>query len=85
MHDRTTEMRALMFDGATEPGATAGPVLVFGGMTSGGATLGQKFDDLIAEVALYGETLGKTMSAAAGQLRKTGDIYARTDAEIAGK
>ncbi|MEV6622302.1 hypothetical protein AB0M83_17710 [Amycolatopsis sp. NPDC051106] len=84
MRARTAEMRDVMFGGTTEPGATTGPALVFGGTTAGGATLGRKFDDLIAEVASYGQALGETMSAAAGQLRTTGDIYARTEHEISG-
>ncbi|HEX5115259.1 MAG TPA: hypothetical protein VFW65_08680 [Pseudonocardiaceae bacterium] len=84
MHRRTTEMRDAMFGAATEPGTTSGPTVVFGSLTAGGAQLGGKFDDLIAEVAGYGYALGDTMSAAAEQLHRTGDIYAKTDQEIAG-
>jgi hypothetical protein len=84
MHRRSTEMRDAMFDPATQPGTTAGPALVFGTMTAGGVQLGQKFDDLVGEVAGYGSALGDTMSGAADQLHRTGDIYAMTEQEIAG-
>jgi hypothetical protein len=84
MHQKTTEMRGAMFDSAAQPGSTVGPGVVFGAMTAGGSQLGQKFDDLIAEVAGYGYALGDTMAAAAEQLHRTGDIYAKTDQEIAG-
>jgi hypothetical protein len=84
MHRYSVEMRKAMFGTQTEPGTTSGPVTVFGAMTPWAVNLGQKFNDLIDEVAGYGYVLGDTMSEAAEQLRKTGDIYAKTDSEISG-
>jgi hypothetical protein len=73
-----------MFGTETEPGKTSGPVSVFGTYTPGGAQLGQKFNDLIGELASYGRALGDSMSTAADQVSKTGDIYVQTDADVSG-
>ncbi|GAA4661198.1 hypothetical protein [Amycolatopsis dongchuanensis] len=73
-----------MFGTANEAGTTSGPCSVFGARTPGGARLGQKFDDLIGELASYGRALAGSMSTAADQLSRTGDIYVQTDSDVSG-
>ncbi|TNC29097.1 hypothetical protein [Amycolatopsis alkalitolerans] len=82
MHRITNEMHTAMFPSTTRLDS---PTTVFGNQTPGGPYLGQRLNDLVWALANYGYSLGTTMSDAAGQLHKAGDIYARTDNEVAQK
>jgi hypothetical protein len=62
----------------------SGPAAVFGGMVTEGVTLGTKYNQLIAELALLGTTLGESLQQSAGSLESASANYRATDDTIAG-